>query len=162
MGQCKDNVDLDVSLLDVNSEPTGHNHVVQPDNLGGGQLDVTPNQAASMHSDVMSASNRTTVHHIESLQLDSISNPNSATELVSHQVVGSPSGNNHALVMSPSQYSSLSGWYMHSNQKLLFLLLTVVALIAILIKLAHKTSLGHSYSLIGIIIMRTSGKISYP
>jgi hypothetical protein len=152
MGQHKDNVDLDVSLLDVNSEPTSHNHAAQPDDVRiadaggpepvphgavGRQLDDTPNQAADARSDVVNASTGTAARHTESLQWDGISNPNSATELVSHRVVGGPSGDHRALVAPLSPSSSLSGRYMRSNQKLVFLSSTVVALIAILIKSAQ-------------------------
>lgn len=127
-------------------------------------LDIVPQQAVGPHLDVVQvsgcASTGSVPRHVEGLQQDGVPNSNPIAE---HQVVGRPSGDvsvpnvagtkstlrqavqqcgevsedNGAQVAPPPSFSSpldVSGRYTCSNQTLLFLLSTIVALIAILIQ----------------------------
>jgi hypothetical protein len=136
--------------------------------------DIVPWQAVGTQVDVVSggASTGTVPHHAENTQRDGVSNSNPAADSVSHQVVGSPSGDvsvpyatgteptlfqavqqqggessntNSAQVAPPSSSSpmDISGRYTRSNQKLLLLLSTIVALIAVLIQHELVQEMSH-------------------
>ncbi|KAF8271561.1 hypothetical protein EI94DRAFT_1698106 [Lactarius quietus] len=133
--------------------------------------DIMPKQAVGPPLDVVSggASTGTVLHHMENWHQDSVSNSSSAAEAVSHQVVGSPLGDvstptatsakpmpqqeegedsdvHGAQVAPPSSSSSplhISGQYMCSSQMLLFLLSTIVTLIAFLLQYESVQEMSH-------------------